>query len=221
MRLNNRIRNQAKENLGLSARLMGDGMCFSRQILEMYPFSAHSLTEDREYSIYLVTQGVRTHFVPEAISVGQATARWGDATGQRLRWYAGAFDLRKRCLGPLLSAAWRRRSLDALDRALELSLLPFSVLSVLAVGLLVFQITLRVLGAPFLLLPSVLLVGSAFAYPFLGLLAERAPWSSFRALLYGPVYAFWRVWVGLRVQLRRGQIPWVRTRRVEEEAATR
>jgi cellulose synthase/poly-beta-1,6-N-acetylglucosamine synthase-like glycosyltransferase len=221
MRLNNRIRNQAKENLGLSARLMGDGMCFRREILERYPFGAHSLTEDREYSMYLVTQGVRTRFVSEAISVGQATARWGDATGQRLRWYAGAFDLRRRCLGPLLSAAWKRRSLDALDRALELALPPFSVLSVLAVGLLVFQLMLKVLGVPFPLLPGGLLVGAACVYPFLGLLAERAPWSSFRALLYGPVYVFWRVWVGLRVQLRRGQIPWIRTRRAEEEAVTR
>jgi cellulose synthase/poly-beta-1,6-N-acetylglucosamine synthase-like glycosyltransferase len=218
MRLNNRIRNQAKENLGLSARLMGDAMCFSRKTLKTYPFDMTSLTEDREYGTYLVTQGVRVRYVPHAVSVGQATARWSDATGQRLRWYGGAFDMQRRYLGPLLRAAWRRRSLDALDRALELALPPFSVLCVLAVGLVALHGVLRALEVPSAWAMSVLLTALAFAYPFLGLLAERAPGSSYRALVCGPFYALWRVGVGLTVRLRRGRVPWIRTRRTEEAA---
>jgi len=221
MRLNNRIRNQAKENLGLSARLMGDGMCFRREILEAYPFEARSLTEDREYGIYLVTHGVRVRFVPQAVSVGQATARWSDATGQRLRWYGGAFDLQKRYLGSLLASAWRNRSLDAFDSALELSLPPFSVLSVLAVGLVIFQAVLGTFRVSSSFAVSAFLAVVAFAYPFWGLLAERAPWQSFRALIYGPAYAAWRVWLGLMVRVRRGRVPWIRTRRAEEERLVR
>ena len=224
MRLNNRIRNQAKENLGLSARLMGDGMCFGREILEAHPFGARSLTEDREHHFYLVTRGLRVRFVPQAVSVGQATARWSDATGQRLRWYGGAFDLQKRYLGPLLVSAWRNRSLDAFDSALELSLPPFSVLSVLSVGLVVFQVIFQAVLGTFRVssfASSALLAIAAFAYPFLGLLAERAPWQSFRALIYGPAYAAWRVWLGLMVRLRRGRVPWIRTRRAEEERLVR
>lgn len=216
MRLNNRIRNQAKENLGLSARLMGDGMCLSRKVLETYPFHMSSLTEDREYGTYLVAQGVRLRYVPQALSMGQATARWSDATGQRLRWYGGAFDMQRRYLGPLLRAAWRHRSLDALDRALELALPPFSALCVTAAGLVLLQSILWMAGVPSFLGPSVLLAALALAYPFLGLWAERAPASSFRALLHGPFYALWRVRVGLTARLRRGRVPWVRTRRAEE-----
>lgn len=216
MRLNNRIRNQAKENLGLSARLMGDGMCFRREILEAHPFDASSLTEDREYGIYLVTQGERVRFVPEALSTGQATARWKDATGQRLRWYGGAFDLQKRYLRPLLEAAWRDRSFRALDIALELSVLPFSALSMLAVGLLAIQGFLAVLGLGPSLAYSATLALMALLYPFFGLMAERAPGKSYLALIYGPVYMAWRVWLGLVVRLRRGQVPWIRTRRAEE-----
>ncbi len=53
MRLNNRIRNQAKSNLGLSARLMGDAMVFHRSVLEEHPWlAASSLAEDREYGIH-------------------------------------------------------------------------------------------------------------------------------------------------------------------------
>jgi cellulose synthase/poly-beta-1,6-N-acetylglucosamine synthase-like glycosyltransferase len=219
MRLNNRIRNQAKENLGLSARLMGDAMCFSRQILETYPFRMASLTEDREYGVYLVAQGVRLRYVPQAVSMGQATARWSDATGQRLRWYGGAFEMQKRYLGPLLGAAWRHRSLDALDSAFELIVPPFSVLCVLAVGLVALESILRAVGVWSPLIPSVLLAAFAFAFPFLGLLAERAPRSAFRALISGPFYALWRIWVGVTVRLRRGRVPWIRTRRAEEEGS--
>lgn len=221
MCLNNRIRNQAKENLGVSARLMGDGMCFRREVLEAYPFGTYSLTEDREYGIYLVTRGLRVRFVPEAVSRGQATARWGDATGQRLRWYGGVFALQKRYVGPLLAATWKRHSLDALDSALELLLPPFSVLSVLAAGLAVSHVVLWALRVSPSFTTSAFLVVMAALYPVLGLLAERAPWQSFLALIYGPIYALWRVWLGLTVRVRRGQVSWIRTRRAEEEELAR
>jgi cellulose synthase/poly-beta-1,6-N-acetylglucosamine synthase-like glycosyltransferase len=217
MRLNNRMRNQAKENLGLSARLMGDGMCFHRLALEQHPSGAHSLTEDREYGIHLVSCGVRVRYLPEAVSAGEAVVRWSDATDQRLRWYGGVFALQKHYLSPLLASAWRDRRLDAFDLALELLLPSFSTQSALAVGLVVLQVLLGRYQSPFSLGTSILLAISAFLLPFWGLLAERAPWYSFRALIYGPAYAAWRLWLGLLVRLRRGRVPWIRTRRAEEE----
>ena len=53
-------------------------------------------------------------------------------------------------------------------------------------------------------------------YPVGALVAARAPWASFRALLWGPVYLAWRAWVGLRASLSRAQAEWVRTQRREE-----
>jgi cellulose synthase/poly-beta-1,6-N-acetylglucosamine synthase-like glycosyltransferase len=240
MRLNNRIRNQAKENLGLSARLMGDAMCFRREVLEAYPWvGSDSLTEDREYGIYLLTQGVRVHFASEAISLGQATSRWRDATGQRLRWTGGASQLRKRYLRRLLATAWRQRNLDALDRALELALPPFSWLCLMPLGLALLQLALGAAGGLVgafhegvwwaqglvalrdgtqrTLSASVFLAATAFVYPFIGLLAERAPLRNLAiALIYGPVYAAWRVWLVLVVRSRQGRVQWIRTRRAEE-----
>ncbi len=110
MRLNNRIRNQAKENLGFSARLMGDAMCFRREILEAYPWGGQdSLTEDRDYGIDLVTRGVKIRYTPDAVSYGQAAGSWKDATSQRARWYAGASTLRKKYLGALCRQELRSR----------------------------------------------------------------------------------------------------------------
>jgi cellulose synthase/poly-beta-1,6-N-acetylglucosamine synthase-like glycosyltransferase len=220
MRLNNRMRNQVKENLGLSARLMGDGMCFHRQALERHPFGTRSLTEDREYGIHLVTRGERVRYVPEAISAGQAVARWRDATAQRMRWYGGVFALPRQHLRPLLTSAWRGRSWAALDLALELSVPSFSTLSILAIGLVVFQGFLYLLGAPSPLLVSGLLAAAAFLLPLLGLAAEQAPRTSFQALALAPAYTAWRVSMGLAVRLRRGRVSWVRTRRAEEQVGS-
>jgi 1,2-diacylglycerol 3-beta-glucosyltransferase len=224
MRLNNRTRNQAKVNLGLSARLMGDAMCFSRQVLERFPWShAHSLTEDREYGLYLATQGIRVRYAPHALSAGQAASRWHDVTTQRLRWYGGVFELRRRWLRPLLASAWRNRNVAALDHSLELILPSFSSLALSAAGLAAMTalLALRRLLPWSFFFAGLGLAGLAVAFPFLGLLAERAPRSCFRALVYGPFYTAWRVWIGFRVQLRRGNVAWVRTRRAEETRSDR
>lgn len=220
MRLNNRIRNQAKENLGLSSRLMGDAMIFRRQVLEQYPWiGAQSLTEDRDYGIYLVTQGVRIRYTPDAVSLGQAVARWTDATPQRLRWYGGAFDLQRRYLRVLWSLTWRRRSWDALDKLLELALPPFSLLAMGSAALLALQLVETLLSDQ----PSGLLWSSAalliltVLYPFLGLIATKAPRQAYQAMLIGPFYVLWRVWIGLWVRLRYRTLSWSRTRRLEED----
>jgi cellulose synthase/poly-beta-1,6-N-acetylglucosamine synthase-like glycosyltransferase len=219
MRLNNRIRNQAKTNLGLSARLMGDAMVFRRDVLERHPWAgAESLTEDRDYGIYLATQGVRIHYAANAISVGQAVSRWGDATPQRLRWYGGAFDLQRRYLAVLAGVVWRRRSLDALDKLLELALPPFSLLALGSVLLLVIQGMLAWLGRQSMtgVAFSAGLALVAACFPFVGLAATGAPRAAYRALLAGPVYILWRAWISVRVRLRPRSIAWIRTRRAGE-----
>ena len=218
MRLNNRIRNQAKQNLGLSARLMGDAMVFRREVLERQPWiGAQSLTEDRDYGLYLVTQRIRIRYTPDAISYGQAAARWKDATPQRLRWYGGAFDLQRRYLPDLWKLAWHG-NWDALDKLLELGLPPFSLLALGAALLFLVQLALAMLVTwPLTLIAvSALSLLMAILFPFFGLILTDAPARSYRALLVGPFYILWRVGIGLWVRLRYRNLSWVRTRRTDD-----
>lgn len=207
MRLNNRIRNQAKANLRLSARLMGDAMCFHRTVLTDYPWiGAESLTEDRDYGIYLVTQGERIAFAADAVSQGQSTTSWRNATPQRMRWYGGAFALQKRYVVPLAIRSIGKLDVDAFDKLLELTLPSFSTIAVLAPLVATFRMLTQdrpVIGGAFW--------GASWLFPLVGLMVERAPSSAYRALLIGPVYILWRFWIGLRVRLRRAPIDWVRT----------
>ena len=218
MRLNNRIRNQAKQNLGLSARLMGDAMVFRREVLERQPWvGAQSLTEDRDYGLFLVTQGIRIYYTLDAISYGQAAARWKDATPQRLRWYGGAFDLQRRYLPSLWKLAWRG-NWDALDKLLELGLPPFSLLALGAALLFLVQLVLAMLITWPLTLTAVsaLTLLMAVLFPFFGLILTDAPARSYRAMLVGPFYILWRVGIGLWVRLRYRNLSWVRTRRTDD-----
>jgi hypothetical protein len=89
-------------------------------------------------------------------------------------------------------------------------------------GLVVLQLALGTERTQSTLSASALLAAAAFVYPFVGLLAERAPLRSLVvALIYGPVYAAWRVWLALVVRSRQGKVQWIRTRRAEEAELTR
>ncbi len=215
MRLNNLLRNQAKHNLGLSARLMGDAMIFSMEIIRKYGWPTESLAEDRQYGLYLVTQGERVAYVPGAKSYGQAAPGWRTASRQRLRWYGGAGEIRRQFAPLLLREGLKRRNWAALDLAVELLLPSFTwltLLTVLRLGvgyLFALPTLLPVLGVAAMTLAWI-------AFPFLGLWLSGAPRSLYLALLLGPVYVLWRIWVGLSAAVRGKKVAWVRTQRQEE-----
>jgi cellulose synthase/poly-beta-1,6-N-acetylglucosamine synthase-like glycosyltransferase len=220
MRLNNRLRNQSRRNLGFACRLMGDGMVFDVQVLRRYGWLGETLIEDRESGYELLLRGIRATYVPEARSYGQAASSWRQAEPQRLRWYRGVVDMQRRLAGRLLAGALQSRSLAVLDGAVELLMPSYTFL------LAVSMVNLGLAAALAWLVPAVGgmvgVVGSALLcvgwglYPVLGLMVDQAPAWAFRALLLGPAYLVWRLWISVLVRLRADRIVWVRTRRREE-----
>jgi hypothetical protein len=53
-------------------------------------------------------------------------------------------------------------------------------------------------------------------YFWLGLVIDQSPGWAYRALLLGPFYLVWRLWISVQVRLRGDHIAWIRTRRREE-----
>lgn len=220
MRLNNRLRNQSRRNLNLSCRLMGDAMVFDAGVLRDHGWLGDSLTEDREYGYELLLKGLRVHYVPQARSYGQATSSWKQAEPQRLRWYRGLIAMQRRLALRLLANAVRSRSFLRLDGALELLLPSFSFLAAASIVNLFLTIgtTLFIPSAGGLLGVSgaALLLFSWISYPLLGLIIDRAPGWAYRALLFGPLYLLWRLWISVLVRLRGDRVAWIRTQRREE-----
>jgi cellulose synthase/poly-beta-1,6-N-acetylglucosamine synthase-like glycosyltransferase len=216
MRINNRLRNLARSNLGLSCRLMGDAMCFERIILERYPWSAYSLVEDREYGIQLLGKGIRIHYVPEATSLGQAASGWSRAKSQRMRWTGGVIHLRRRFAARLFWFGIRNGNPSAIDQAAELIIPPFSVLAMGAAALLAAQILFSGLRFPSSITATVGVTVALILVPIFGLLLDRAPASLFPYVRLGPIYAVWRIWINLATLIRLDQLQWIRTKRTEE-----
>ncbi len=216
MRLNNLLHNRAKHNLGFSCRLMGDAMCFKTEVLRQYGWPADSLGEDREYGLYLLTQGIKVGYVPEAISYGQAAPSWKTAAAQRIRWYGGVSEIRRKFIAQLLKLFLQRRDLALLDQAIELSLPPFTFLASLSVVIAGMQLIWPALQPLFSLAPVLLMATAWVAFPFVGLAIDTAPFSLYKALLHGPIYVVWRLWAGLRARFLGQKVRWVRTPRREE-----
>lgn len=129
------VRSRARERLGLSCGIRGNGWAVTHELLDAVPYRSFSLTEDVEYGIALGLAGHRVHYADEASSNAEMVSGERDARKQRQRWEHGRFQLIRSRTAPLLVAAFRRRSRVCFDLALDLLVLPLSYV-VLNVGLL-------------------------------------------------------------------------------------
>jgi len=120
------VRSRARERLGLSCGIRGNGWCVTHRLLERVPYRAYSLAEDLEYGIEIGLAGCRVHYADEAHSNADMVSSAQIADKQRQRWERGRFELIRAKTGPLLRAALARRSAICLDLALDLLVLPLS-----------------------------------------------------------------------------------------------
>ncbi len=120
------VRSRARERLGLSCGVRGNGWCVTHELLRLVPYQSFSLTEDLEYGIQLGLAGIRVAYADEAHSDADMVSAESIARKQRQRWEQGRFELMRSRTVPLLKAAVRRPSLVCLDLALDLLVLPLS-----------------------------------------------------------------------------------------------
>jgi 1,2-diacylglycerol 3-beta-glucosyltransferase len=208
-----------RERLKLSDGLKGNGMCFSRNIVEQVPWSGKSITEDIEYTLRLCRAGYRIAFLPDAAVWAQMPTNGAEAGSQRKRWEGGRYRLLF-TVGPrLLSEAWRSHNSLLRDRAYELMIPPFAelfalpmlflTLCLLATGLLGWHWALALV-----ILWTAVLVGEAI-YLFAGMWVARMPAAVSLSLLYAPIYIGWKFGIYLWMAVNRSAGGWKRTERHE------
>lgn len=212
------VRSLARERLGLSAGLRGNGMCFARQTLVDHPHKAYGLVEDVEYGVHLALHGIRVFFAWEACVRGEMVSGGQAAESQRRRWEGGRGALLRQKLPEVVKAALARGDKVLADIAMDLLVPPLSNLgALLAVGLVAEAALLlwsRGVPGPGLVTWGLALAG-LLAYLGRGLWLSRLGWRGVQALLWAPVYVVWKL---VLVRPWRGQKDaWVRTRREAEE----
>jgi cellulose synthase/poly-beta-1,6-N-acetylglucosamine synthase-like glycosyltransferase len=130
------VRSRARERLGLSNGIRGTGWSVTHALLRSVPYAAFSLTEDVEYGIALGLAGYRVAYADEADCNAEMVSSEQSARTQRERWERGRFELMRTKTGPLLRAAWHRRSALCLDLAIDLLVLPISYVALFIAALL-------------------------------------------------------------------------------------
>lgn len=207
-----RVRSRARERLGLSCGLRGNGWCVTHRLLREVPYRAYSLAEDIEYGIDLALAGHRIHHADEAHVDALMVSGEAAATTQRQRWEDGRRQLIRARLGALLRAASRPDGEVCFDLALDLLMPP------LAWVLLGVAALLALAGVVWLWVPS---AGAWFA---LGLACAASlmlhvlrGWQlsgvgprGLLDLLRAPLYVLWKLVLMLRAH---DTAQWIRTRR--------
>ena len=201
-------------NMGLSADLTGNGMCFARDVLTAVPWSAFSITEDVEYGRKLLMQGIPVRYAAEAVVASQTPVSLEQAKSQRQRCEFGRLEVFKKYFFPLLRGGNPRESVSAV---LDLSLPSFSAF----ISLWVFGTagsfaaafgwggpSLWVLCAIWLTLGLVMGVSVVSALALAGL-PRRASFS----LAYLPFYVLWKNLILLAGLFGPNRKNWVRTER--------
>jgi cellulose synthase/poly-beta-1,6-N-acetylglucosamine synthase-like glycosyltransferase len=205
------VRSRARERLGLSCGLRGNGWCLTHATLAAVPYQAYSKTEDLEYGIALGLSGHRIHYAGEAWADAVMESAAAVAGGQRQRWEGGRLALLRSQSLPLLAAALRRPSRVCLDLALDLLVLP---LSYLCMGLLLL-IAGAALKSWLLMVPSAWWLPTAVAglglvlYVLRGWQLSGRGIAGLRDLLHAPWFVVWK----LGLLLRRSASGWLPTRR--------
>ncbi|MGE5264860.1 MAG: glycosyltransferase family 2 protein [Acidobacteriota bacterium] len=210
--VDNRFQNLGRANLGWSAKIMGDSICFRADILRHLGWG-EGLTEDYEFRQKLLLEGIKIQYEPAAIGYGEAPANWSIARAQRARWLSGTFRASRQYAREMLVNGLRRRDTALLDGALQAYLPSYSTLTLLAVSGLGLNVLFANWVGTLPLYSWLVLVVLLGVYPLIGLALERAPGRAYLAIWLGPLFILWRTALGVSARFRREQVKWVRTPR--------
>ena len=128
VRINNLVRQLGRTRLGIPAQMVGSGMFMPMDVAHRVDWASGYLAEDAELGLDLALCGCIPAFVPEAEVL--TTAPVGNATtlAQRVRWLSGRFGLMFRRVAGAVVFGLVRGPSAAIAAALDLSILPASIL---------------------------------------------------------------------------------------------
>jgi cellulose synthase/poly-beta-1,6-N-acetylglucosamine synthase-like glycosyltransferase len=210
----NHVRPLGRSLFGLSAGLKGNGMVFSRAVIERFGWAAYGLTEDAEYHVSLIKAGIRVTYVPCAIVEAEMPASVRQSGSQQERWERGRIELaRAHGLG-MLGGFLRTGDPARLDVAVE-SLTP--PLSLLAAGVVFALVGAAILRWELGLWVALGLLAALVLHVAVGIALGRLPLRVVLSLLAAPFYIVWKSLLFLGALMARGAGGWVRTPRNSEQ----
>jgi 1,2-diacylglycerol 3-beta-glucosyltransferase len=209
-----KVRSRARERMGLSCGIRGNGWCVSHNLLDQIPYRAYSLTEDVEFGVDLGLAGHRIAYCDEAHVNGEMVSSESAARSQRQRWEGGRLALVRSRVPLLLRTAVTGPSAICLDLAVDLLVPPLSYIvlsSAAAVAVGLISVLLSRSELPLLVLGLGLLNCAALAaYVGRGWALSGVGVQGFWDMLRVPGFIFWKLRL---LAFGPKTTSWIRTRR--------
>jgi cellulose synthase/poly-beta-1,6-N-acetylglucosamine synthase-like glycosyltransferase len=211
------LRPLAREALGLSCGLKGNGMCFRAEVLHQIGWQWFTLAEDVEFHLALVHAGIRVQFAADARVDADMPISFSQAASQNERWELGRLQMAKHRVPALLDLALPETRWLRLDAAIEQLIPPMSVPFALGgvcllVGLLGNWVIISGLAAFGLTAQLIHLLA--------GLHMVGAPGRVYRSLAYAPIYIVWKLALYVRALVSTRTMGWIRTARSADTASS-
>lgn len=122
--INNTIFRQGHSNMGLSAALIGSGMCFDYALFKRTMAGIDAVGGfDRALELTLLWQGLHIEYLPGAMVLDEKVQRPRDFSRQRRRWMSAQAHYMRRFIG-YLPAAVRSGNIDFCDKLFQQMSLP-------------------------------------------------------------------------------------------------
>jgi cellulose synthase/poly-beta-1,6-N-acetylglucosamine synthase-like glycosyltransferase len=224
------LRPLGRVHWGGSAGLKGNGMVFTQDVLDRHSWSG-SITEDIEYHMTLILDGIRVEFAPQAVVYGEMPETFSQSRSQLDRWEQGRLQMALKYIPLLLRTAQKHfvehqfaSTFLYLDACMEHVIPPFSVLFAVTVaglggatalfawtfftgteGLIPITIINLLLGLSLVLWQAL--------YLFAGLRLAGAPTGIYQQLLYSPWFIALKLKQYLKILFQRKSLAWVKTQR--------
>lgn len=207
------VRNQARpmglHRVGLPCQLMGTGMAFPWSTIRSAKLATGHIVEDLKLGLDLARSGTAPLFCPEALVSSDFPASSEGIKGQRERWEHGHLGTIVSEAPRLLWHALTRLDANSLALALDLSVPPLALLTLLVSGLWFVSAVsgawiafATASAAAALLVTSVLLSWARYASNVISL----------RSLAFAAFYALWKIPLYARFLVAR-RLNWVRAKR--------
>jgi len=208
--IENRLYWEAKQLLGLPIFLRGNGMCFRKDVLQRYPWGAFTITEDTEYGLMLVANGIPVQFAPEIGVYAYQPETLEQAFAQRVRWAAGNASLTKGKAAELIWSGLVGKDLSSFDLGISLvaGSRPLMLISNVALAGIC-----GILKKPGLLTWAGIIFIGQLSYIGLGVALNGLSVQKMYRLFLSPIYLLWLCFISIlgAAGFRKNQ--WVRTKR--------
>jgi cellulose synthase/poly-beta-1,6-N-acetylglucosamine synthase-like glycosyltransferase len=217
-----KVRFSGRAALGLPCNLVGNGMLFSRRLLEEMPWGAFTSAEDLEYSVDLRLAGHRPVYAHDASLQAPLPSGGRAASVQRMRWEGGRFHVVRTRLPKLVREIALRRRWSLVDAAVDLAVPPLGVLALAAAAgtAASFLVIISGAGPVWIVLPWVVASASIPTFVLGGLASAGAPAATYRALALAPRYVASSLLTRLRLLGGLRADTWERTERPSDTTTT-